>query len=55
MTHHELLNKYKKELIDLEKNFEEQVKDGALGLSCMTISKIELVRSFIKDIEKLMI
>lgn len=55
MTSNELLNKYEKELIDLEKNYTKYVGFRMNRLAHKTEGQIELVRRFIKDLKKLLV
>ncbi len=55
MTSNELLNKYEKELIELEKSFNRNIELGMNGLAFKRDAQIELVRRFINDLKKLLV
>lgn len=55
MTTQDLINHYEKELIFLEKSFNDNIKAGMNGLAYKRDAQIELVRRFIKDLKKLLV
>ena len=54
MTSNELLKKYKEELIILEKSHEKVHNEGLHKLAFARKKQCDLVRRFIKDLEKLL-
>ena len=54
MTSNELLKKYKEELIILEKSHEKVHNEGLHKLAFAREKQCDLVRRFIKDLEKLL-